>query len=39
MGKFAQTQILRWKLGWKVKLIVTGTKPGIFLGVGALQYS
>ena len=32
MGKFAKTQILGWKLGWKVKLKVTGAQPGIFLG-------
>ena len=32
MGKFAKTQILGWKLRWKVKLKVTGTQPGIFPG-------
>ena len=32
MGKFAKTQILGWKLGWKVKLKVTGAQPGIFRG-------
>ena len=30
MGKFAKTQILGWKLGWKVKLKVTGAQPEIF---------
>ena len=32
MGKFAKKQILGWKLGWKVKLKVIGTQPGIFRG-------
>ena len=32
MGKFAKTQILGWKLGWKVKLKVTGAQPEIFQG-------
>ena len=32
MGKFAKTQILGWKLRWKVKFKVTGIQPGIFLG-------
>ena len=32
MGKFAKTQILGWKLEWKVKLKVAGAKPGIFGG-------
>ena len=32
MGKFAKTQILGWKLGWKVKLKVTGGQPEIFQG-------
>ena len=32
MGKFAKTQIIGWKLGWKVVLKVTGTQPGIFPG-------
>ena len=32
MGKFAKTHILRWKLGWKVKMKVIGTQPGIFWG-------
>ena len=35
MGKFAKTQILGWKLGWKVRMRVTGAQPGI-LGIGAL---
>ena len=30
MDKFAKTQILGWKLGWKVKLKVTSAQPGIF---------
>ena len=32
MGKFAKTQILRGKLGWKVKLKVTGPQPEILWG-------
>ena len=28
----AKTKILWWKLGWKVKLKVTGAQPGIFWG-------
>ena len=32
MGKFAKTQILGWKLGWKVELKVTGAQPEIFQG-------
>ena len=32
MGKFAKTQILEWKLGWNVKLEITGAQPGIFRG-------
>ena len=32
MGKFAKTQILGWKLAWKVKLKVTGVQPVIFRG-------
>ena len=32
MGKFAKTQILGWKLGWKVKLKVTGAQPENFRG-------
>ena len=32
MGKFAKTQILGWKLGWKVKLKVTDAQPGVFQG-------
>ena len=32
MGKFAKTQILGWKLGWNVKLKVTGAQPEIFRG-------
>ena len=32
MGKFAKTQILGWKLVWKVKLKVTGAQPVIFRG-------
>ena len=35
MGKFAKTQILGWKLGWKNRMKVTGAQPGI-LGIGAL---
>ena len=31
-GKFAKTQILEWKLGWKVKLKVTSAQPEIFHG-------
>ena len=27
-----KTKILWWKLGWKVKLKVTGAQPGIFRG-------
>ena len=30
MGKFAKTQILVWKLEWKVELKVTGAQPEIF---------
>ena len=36
MGKFAKTQALVWKLGWKVKMKVTGSQPKIF---GAEQIS
>ena len=32
MGKFEKTQILGWKLGWKVMLKVTNAEPGIFWG-------
>ena len=32
MGKFAKTQILGLKLGWEVKLKVTGEQPEIFQG-------
>ena len=32
MGKFAKTQILGWKLGWNVKLEITGAQLGIFWG-------
>ena len=32
MDKFAKTQILGSKLGWKVKLKITSTQPGIFWG-------
>ena len=30
MGKFAKNQALVWKLGWKVKMKVTGAQPEIF---------
>ena len=30
MGKFAKSQILRWKLGWEVTLKVIGAQPGVF---------
>ena len=37
MGKFAKTQILGWKLGWKVKLKLTGLSGhDRFLGTEAL---
>ena len=32
MDKFAKTQILGWKIGWKVNLKVTGAQPGFFRG-------
>ena len=32
MRKFAKTQILEWKFGWKVKLKCTGPQPRIFEG-------
>ena len=32
MGKFAKTQTLVWKLGWKVKMKGTGTQPRILGG-------
>ena len=30
MGKTAKTQILVRKLGWKVRMWLTGAQPGIF---------
>ena len=32
LDKFAKTQILGWKIGWKVNLKVTGAQPGFFHG-------
>ena len=39
MGKFAKTQILGWKLVWKVKSKDTGAQLGLFQGrTGFLEY-